>query len=128
MQYPFVPIKQQLLHEYFTASLDNRRVIQDFCPLAESVEWKVGQQFYGAHGCSAFNGTAELQVPYLVNNNGTLSSKAAAVLFGSLQEAEHAGTLEERIQVLEIGPGLGLFAPLPRSDARSVYGSQQRLL
>ena len=112
IQYPFVPIKQSSLHEYFAACRDNRRVIQEFCPLAESVEWKVGQQFYGAHGCSAFNGAADLQVPYLVNNNGTLSSKAASVLFASLKEAERTGTLEERIQVLEIGPGLGLFARL----------------
>jgi len=83
------------------------KVIQDYVPLAESLEWMLGQQFWHQSGSTAFlNGN----VPYKITNDGNLSLKAAELLFAQLTEAEAEGKLEGRINVLEIGVGTGLFA------------------
>jgi tetratricopeptide (TPR) repeat protein len=84
-------------------------VIQDFVPLAESLEWDLGQQYLRQRGNKAFISDAS-PVPFVVNNDGTLSQNAAEVLFTSLVDAETAGTLEADISVLELGIGVGLFA------------------
>lgn len=87
-----------------------REVIQDFCPLAESLEWQLGQQYLRDRGNKAFISDAS-PVPFVVNNDGTLSRNAAEVFFASLQAAEEAGNLTEPdIFVLELGIGVGLFA------------------
>ena len=49
-------------------------------------------------------------VPFVINNDGTLSRNAAEVFYASLLEADAAGTLERDIHVLELGIGVGLFA------------------
>src|SRR5205085_1176527 len=49
-------------------------------------------------------------VPFVINNDGTLSKNAAEVLFASLVEAEKSEPLEDEIFVLELGIGVGLFA------------------
>lgn len=86
-----------------------RVVLQDYQPLAESLDWELGQSYFKERGSLAFIGDPEL-VPFLVNNDGNLSVKAAEVVFTSLVEAEKAGALEEDLFVLEIGIGVGLFA------------------
>src|SRR5437867_1729718 len=91
------------------AAQSNREVIQDFVPLAESLEWQLGQEYLRQRGNAAFLSDAT-PVPYVINNDGTLSRHAADVFFASLQDAEEAGTLEEDIFVLELGIGVGLFA------------------
>jgi hypothetical protein len=85
-----------------------RIILQDFRPLGESLEWELGQQYWLERGNQAFVGSEP--VPFLINNDGNLSMKAAEVFFTSLQEAEKAGKLEEDIFVLELGIGVGLFA------------------
>jgi tetratricopeptide (TPR) repeat protein len=86
-------------------------MVQDYCPLPQSVEWHLGQRYLREHGSQAFLHDAA-PVPYVVNNDGALSLRAAQVLFQSLQEAEAEGNLEEGIQVLELGIGVGLFVRL----------------
>jgi hypothetical protein len=89
----------------------SRIVIQDFVPLAESLEWLLGQQYLRDRGNKAFISDAS-PVPYVCNNDGTLSYHSSAVFFQSLVEAEQAGELppNEEIFVLELGIGVGLFA------------------
>src|SRR6185295_19341451 len=87
----------------------SRAVIQDFVPLADSLEWQLGQEYLRQRGNKAFLSDAA-PVPYVINNDGTLSHHAAAVFFASLEDADEAGTLEEEIFVLERGIGVGLFA------------------
>jgi tetratricopeptide (TPR) repeat protein len=87
----------------------SRDVVQDFVPLAESLEWELGQQYLRERGNKAFISDAS-PVPFVINNDGTLSRNAAEVFFVSLGEAEKAGTLEPEIFVLELGIGVGLFA------------------
>jgi tetratricopeptide (TPR) repeat protein len=90
---------------------DDRPVIQDYCPFPESIEWQLGQGYLRERGSKAFlHDTAP--VPYVVNNDGTLSQSAAELLFASLAEAERRGGLEEQLFVLELGVGVGLFARL----------------
>jgi hypothetical protein len=67
-----------------------RQVIQDFVPLAESLEWELGQQYLRDRGNKAFISDSS-PVPYVVNSDGTLSRNAAEVFFASLVEAEKAG-------------------------------------
>jgi hypothetical protein len=86
-----------------------RSVIQDFTPLADSLEWELGQQYLRDRGNKAFLSDA-MPVPFVINNDGTLSRNAAEVFFASLVAAEKAGPLEAEIFVLELGIGVGLFA------------------
>src|SRR5262245_58762994 len=87
----------------------SRSVIQDFVPLADSLEWELGQQYLKERGNKAFISDAS-PVPYVINNSGELSRNAAEVFFANLVEAEKAGELEDDIFVLELGIGVGLFA------------------
>src|ERR1043165_8365443 len=86
-----------------------RDIIQDFCPLADSLEWELGQQYLRERGNKAFISDAS-PVPFVINNDGTLSRNAAEVFFTSLVQADKDGTLEPDIFVLELGIGVGLFA------------------
>src|SRR5437868_1913378 len=87
----------------------SRTVIQDFVPLAESLEWQLGQEYLRQRGNKAFLSDAS-PVPYVINNDGTLSRKAAKLFFDSLVESEKNAPLEDELFVLELGIGVGLFA------------------
>jgi hypothetical protein len=87
----------------------SRAVIQDFVPLAQSLEWQLGQEYLRQRGNKAFLSDAS-PVPFVINNDGTLSRNAAEVFFASLADAEERGPLEDELFVLELGIGVGLFA------------------
>src|SRR5689334_14516633 len=87
----------------------SRLVIQDFVPLAESLEWQLGQEYLRQRGNKAFLSDAH-PVPFVVNNDGSLSYNAAEVFFASVQAAEKDGVLPDDLFVLELGIGVGLFA------------------
>jgi tetratricopeptide (TPR) repeat protein len=86
-----------------------REVVQEFVPLAQSLEWELGQQYLRQRGNKAFLSDAS-PVPFVVNNDGSLSRNAADVFFASLLAAEQAGRLDGELYVLELGIGVGLFA------------------
>src|SRR5205823_2330764 len=86
-----------------------RVVLQEFVPLAESLEWELGQEYLRQRGNKVFISDFS-PIPFVVNNDGTLSRNAADVLFASLQAAEKQGPLEHDLFVLELGIGTGLFA------------------
>src|SRR5438270_12859563 len=88
---------------------EDRVVIQDFCSLPKSIEWQLGQRYWHERGSKAFLSDAT-PVPYLVNNDSTLSANAAALLFAALAESEETIALPPRICVLEVGIGIGLVA------------------
>jgi len=87
----------------------DRAVIQDFRPLADSIEWQIGQSYLRERGNKAFTSDPE-PIPFTINNDGNLSQSAAEVFLASLVAADRAGTLEPDIFVLELGIGVGLFA------------------
>src|SRR5262245_64369311 len=103
------PTCSSLGEQVLADAQSGRDVVQDFVPLAESLEWELGQQYLRERGNKAFISDAS-PVPYVINNDGTLSRRAAELFFASLVEAEKAGTLDEDINVLELGIGVGLFA------------------
>ncbi len=102
---PNLPVAEQVLANAQTS----REVVQEFCPLAESLEWELGQQYLRERGNKAFISDAS-PVPFVVNNDGTLSRNAAEVFFANLVESEKTAPLEDQIFVLELGIGVGLFA------------------
>lgn len=103
------PPTKSLPELILTNAQDSRPVVQDFVPMAESMEWELGQQYFRERGNKAFIGDFS-PIPFVINNDGNLSRNAAEVFFTSLLEAEKAGTLEPDIYVLELGIGVGLFA------------------
>jgi hypothetical protein len=91
-------------------SQSSREVIQDFVPLADSLEWDLGQQYLRQRGNKAFISDSS-PVPYVVNNDGTLARHAAEVFVASLLEADkHPDGARGALYVLELGIGVGLFA------------------
>ncbi len=102
---PNLPVAQQIL----ASAQASRDVVQEFCPLAESLEWELGQQYLRERGNKAFISDAS-PVPFVVNNDGTLSRNAAEVFYANLVESEKSAPLEDEIFVLELGIGVGLFA------------------
>src|SRR5207253_6632356 len=91
-----------LAEQVLTHAQSGREVIQEFVPLAESLEWELGQEYLRDRGNKAFISDAS-PVPFVINNDGTLSRNAAEVFFTSLVEADNAGTLQPDIFVLELG-------------------------
>lgn len=81
-------------------------VIEEFRPITDGIEWKLGQLYWNREGLSPF---VRNEVPHLVNNDGLASENAAVLLFTACREAPQ---LPDRIAVLELGGGLGLFARL----------------
>ena len=104
-----IDTSSSLAEQVLTNAQSGREIIQDFVPLAESLEWLLGQQYLRERGNKAFIGDAS-PVPFIINNDGTLSRNAAEVFYASLVEADKDGTLEDDIFVLELGFGVGLFA------------------
>lgn len=89
------------------------RVLEEFRPLAASLEWRLAQLYWRREGALPF---AENEVPFLVNNSGRLSEAAARLLLANCLEAAPAGP----IVVLELGAGSGLFALLLLNAFRSL--------
>jgi tetratricopeptide (TPR) repeat protein len=83
-----------------------RVLIEDFRPLAETLEWKLAATYWKREGLRPF---AEQAVPYTVNNSGWAARNAAEVLHVACRGFPADGS---PIRVLELGSGLGLFARL----------------
>ena len=81
-----------------------RHLIEDLRPMAQSLEWRLSAWSWARLGVRPFTSG---EVPYLVNNDGRLSRDAAALFFINCLETEPPG---DRIVVLELGAGTGLFA------------------
>src|SRR5262249_12692031 len=102
-QHASIPGRPSLPDDVLAQARADRAIIQDFVPLADSLEWRLGQEYLRQRGNKAFLADAH-PVPFVVNNDGSLPHNAAAVLFASLAEAEQAGTLPAGdLFVLELG-------------------------
>ena len=56
------------------------RVVEEFRPVSESLEWRLAGVHWRRAGVLAF---AENEVPFVVNNSGRLSEAAARLLLAS---------------------------------------------
>jgi len=81
------------------------RLVEDFCPVAESLEWRLSEQYWMTAGTRGF---VEESVPYSSTSGGALSQDAAALLLVNCRENPPVGTMV----VLELCAGTGLFARL----------------
>jgi tetratricopeptide (TPR) repeat protein len=86
---------------------DTRVLLQDFVPLSECLDWKLGHVYWHQAGAKAFISD---RVPTRVISDGNLSAGAAEVFFTAMLAAETRGDLDGEIRVLEVGAGSGLFA------------------
>jgi tetratricopeptide (TPR) repeat protein len=91
------------------------RILEDFRPLAASLEWRLAAVHWRQAGTLPF---AENEVPFLVNNSGRLSDAAARLLLTSCLEA--SPPTDGPIVVLELGAGSGLFALLFLNSFRTL--------
>jgi tetratricopeptide (TPR) repeat protein len=83
---------------------DPRLILQDYRPLALSLEWEIGAQHWRDAGVRPF---VRNEVPFVINNDGRLSASAAELLVACGQDnSPGAGS----ISVVEYGAGCGLFA------------------
>ncbi|HSS98498.1 MAG TPA: hypothetical protein VLK33_15785, partial [Terriglobales bacterium] len=90
-----------LAQDLLLATQEDRFVIEDFTPLADSIEWDLGQQYLRQRGSKAFISDTS-PVPFVINNDGVLSCQAAEVFFISLEESDKILWLgNEPIFVLE---------------------------
>lgn len=88
---------------------DTPLVIEPFTPVSRSLEFRIGAAYWRRQGSAAFRSGA---VPHLGTTDGMLAARAADVLYQSCLEASGRGELEDEVQVVELGAGLGLFARL----------------
>lgn len=82
-----------------------RRVLQEFRPIAKSLEWELGKFSWDDLGVLPF---AENEVPFVITSSGRLSENAAVLLFECCKKLPP----KNQFQVLELGAGTGLFARL----------------
>ncbi len=78
-------------------------LLQDFRPVAQSLEWELSKHSWAGEGVMQF---VSGRVPFVINNNGHSSEAAARVLYASLLDTPPHSTFE----VVELGAGCGLFA------------------
>ncbi len=104
------PTVQESLHRVTV----HPQVIQDFRPLSQSLEWELSALHWATAGVFPF---VENEVPFIINNSGLASENTAATLFANCLEAKPQ---EERIAVLELGAGTGLFARYFLSAFRTI--------
>jgi len=108
--HPVKDVFQRLKLRVSETSLENslgkttatQKIIQEFRPISQSLEWDLARLHWSKAGLLPF---VENSVPFIINNSGRLSELAAAVLFNSCEESH-----SEKIQLLELGAGTGLFA------------------
>ena len=81
------------------------RLVEDYRPLSECLEWRLSQKHWRSTGAASF---IRSEVPYAITSSGTLSAQAARVLYANCLEAPPSNG----ISVLETGAGSGLFARL----------------
>lgn len=82
-------------------------MLEQYRPMGQSLDWELGQLFYLKRG---HHGFLDGEVPYLVNNDGMLSTQAARLFFAGLEERRRTGAIPVKLQVLEFGSGSCLFA------------------
>ena len=96
-----------------------RLLVDDDRPLASCLEWRLAELNWVREGVQPF---IEGGVPFLVNNSGSLSEDAAALLFENCAEAPSEGP----IRVLEMGAGTGLFARYLMDELQRLCERQSR--
>jgi len=81
------------------------RIIEDYKPVTESLEWRISEQYWRTAGIRGF---IDESVPFSSTSGGALSQDAANLLFVNCQENPPTGVMV----VLELCAGSGLFARL----------------
>ena len=89
------------------------RLIEEDRPLAESLEWRLSELYWNSYGTKGF---IESRIPYTITSSGALSANVAQLLYANC--CEHPP--EDKLELLEIGSGTGLFARLFLEEFRKL--------
>ena len=84
-------------------------VIEPYTPMSRSLEWRISDTYWQRQGSNAFRSG---DVPHIGTTDGMLAARAADVFYQSCLEASERAVLEDEVEVVELGVGLGLFARL----------------
>src|SRR5436190_5651585 len=60
-------VADTLIEQVLTQAQSSRQIVQDFVPLAQSLEWDLGQQYLRQRGNKAFISDSS-PVPFVINN------------------------------------------------------------
>jgi tetratricopeptide (TPR) repeat protein len=86
-------------------SADDAILLQDWTPLGQCLDFKIGQVYWARHAADLF---ADNKVPNLVHDSGAQSQRAARLLETWCRERQERGDLPDSIVVVELGMGTGL--------------------
>lgn len=83
--------------------------LEDFVPYEQSKLWRFHDAYFARRGAAAWT---ENEIPCYATSNFAFARLHATLFLSAVAELEAAGALrpDERIEVLELGSGLGLFA------------------
>lgn len=105
-----LPLGERSVKDLLTRRKGRGLLIQELCPIAESVVWLRSQRYWAQAGVEVFTSG---EVPYIVTNDGEQSRRGVELYLASLRAAEKHETRQRRADVnyvLEFGTGTGLFA------------------
>lgn len=80
--------------------------IQELTPYHNSLKWKIQKNYYHKRGINAWK---KSEVPFNITSNPQSAYQNAKVVFDSLVQ-NYDQSKEEKIYILEIGSGTGIFA------------------
>lgn len=86
--------------------VDRLELVEAFTPMAESCIWQLNLDYWRTRGRDAFLNDS---VPYLVTSDGALASATAEMLAQDLFSRDR-DAWPQTVTIVELGPGLGLFA------------------
>lgn len=115
-----LPSPPQMAAPVASLAATPQRMIEDFTPVAEGFEARLAGTYWENSGLLPF---LDNEVPFLINNDGRLSERAAAVFFAYCSEVPD---VPEAFQVLEIGAGTGLFAKYFLDAFRLICDDEKR--
>jgi tetratricopeptide (TPR) repeat protein len=107
--WPEVAMSARTMTDVLTRGSPSGLVLQDLCPIWQSLPWLRSQRYWARAGVEVFTSG---EVPYVATNDGEQSRKALEVYLTSLRAADKGGQREPVSYVLELGAGSGLFAKL----------------
>lgn len=90
---------------FVALSPEPRRILEDYTPLWESLDARLGRAFWKERGVDAF---LDGDVPYGATSGGRLAEDAARILLRRFEETGQQGP----VRLLEIGAGSGIFAKI----------------
>ena len=99
------PLNDDEIRGYVAVARDPVVILEDYAPIWNSLDLRLGRAFWRERGVQAFLGG---DVPYGATSGGRLADDALGILLARWSERPFQGT----VRLLEVGAGSGLFAKI----------------